>query len=400
MTPSSVKTSLKESADEVLRSAVAGNGVPGVPGVIAMATDRDENIYEGAAGKRELGQAQPMTTDTVVAIWSCTKSVTGTVLMALVEEGNVSLDDAAKKYVPELADVKVLDGFDADGEPKLRAPKSDVTVGQLMLHTAGFGYDFFSPDLVKYGEKKGVPSVATCTRASLATPLLSDPGTAWEYGTNIDWVGQVVESVTGKRLGDVMRERLFEPLGMHDTGFSPTPSMIARRAAHHQRAEDGSFTAMPEFALPQEPELHMGGHGLYATVGDYMKYIRMFLNDGRGPNGRILKAETVAFMGTNGLGSMKIKCLPGAIPTLSHDAEFFPGMPKSWGYTFMINDEKAPTGRPAGELAWAGLANLYYWIDRKNGVGGFWATQILPFVDQVSVPSYLAFETAVYDRLS
>jgi methyl acetate hydrolase len=104
-------------------------------------------------------------------------------------------------------------------------------------------------------------------------------------------------------------------------------------------------------------------------------------------------------MASNGLGTKKIKMLPGAIPSLSHDAEFFPGMPKSWGYTWMINDEDAPTGRPAGELAWAGLANLFYWIDRKNGVGGFWATQILPFVDEVSVPGYLRFETAVYDQL-
>jgi methyl acetate hydrolase len=113
----------------------------------------------------------------------------------------------------------------------------------------------------------------------------------------------------------------------------------------------------------------------------------------------VLKPETVAKMAANGLGALKIKALPGAIPSLSHDAEFFPGMPKSWGYTWMINDENAPTGRPAGELGWAGLANLFYWIDRKNGIGGFWATQILPFVDELSIPGYLQFETAVYDHL-
>ena len=196
-----------------------------------------------------------------------------------------------------------------------------------------------------------------------------------------------------------MRERIFLPLGMNETAFEIGPELRSRRAATHNRSTDGKLSAS-DFDLPQNPEQHMGGHGLYSTVGDYMKFIRMVLNDGATRDGsRVLKAETVKKMASNGLGTKKIKMLPGAIPSLSHDAEFFPGMPKSWGYTWMINDEDAPTGRPAGELAWAGLANLFYWIDRKNGVGGFWATQILPFVDEISVPGYLRFETAVYDHL-
>ncbi|GAC1305035.1 MAG: serine hydrolase domain-containing protein [Vulcanimicrobiaceae bacterium] len=394
-----MKSGLKEAADAVLTASVAGNGMPGVPGVIAMATDREGNVYEGAAGKRDLSRADAMTLDTVVSIFSCTKAITGVAVMQLVEDGTIALDDAAKTYVPEIAEARVLDGFDAAGEPILRAPKSDVTVKQLLLHTAGFGYDFFNHDLLKYGERKDVPSVVTSTHASMRGALLFDPGTRWEYGTNIDWVGRVVEGATGKRLGEVMRERIFGPLDMHDTSFRMTPEMRARRASLHQRAEDGTFTALSDFELPQEPEVQMGGHALYSTVGDYMKFIRMILCDGLGPRGRVLKAETVALMASNHLGDLKIKSLPGAIPTLSNDAEFFPGMPKSWGLTWMINDQDAPTGRPAGELAWAGLANLYYWIDRKNGIGGFWATQILPFVDPISVPSYFAFETAVYQHL-
>ena len=388
---------LKEAADRVLRQTVEPkNGMPGVAGVVAMATDRQSNIYEGAAGKREQGKDQPMTLDTVFAIFSCTKAVTGVAAMQLVEQGKVSLDDPAKKFVPQLADIQVLEGFDESGEPKLRPPKRDMTVGQLLLHTAGFGYDFFNHDLVKYGAKKNVPLVVAANMASLCTPLLFDPGERWEYGTNLDWAGKVVEGATGKRLGEVMKERIFEPLGMNDTAFTMTPSMRSRRASMHQRGDDGKITPRPDFELPQEPEQHMGGHGLYATIGDYSKFIRMVLNDGAGQHGRVLKPETVKLMATNALGPLKIKSLPGAIPWLSHEAEFFPGMPKSWGYSWMINDDQAPTGRPAGELGWAGLANLYYWIDRKNGVGGFWATQILPFIDPVSVPGYMDFETAVY----
>jgi methyl acetate hydrolase len=393
-----LKSGLKESADAVLRDVVDRKN--GVPGVVAMATNRDANIYEGAFGKSDLGTGKPMALDSVFALFSTTKAITGAVLMSMVEEGKLDLDAPAKTYVPEIAKIGVLDGFDADGEPKTRAPKSDITTRQLLLHTAGFGYDFFNHDLIKYGEKRNVPSVVSATMASLESVLVHDPGEKWEYGSNIDWAGKVAESIGGKRLGELMSERIFAPLGMHDIAFVMTPEMKARRATIHQREADGTFTPLSDFELTSEPEQHMGGHGLYGTVGDYMKFIRMILNDGNGPNGRVLSAETVRVMSQNHLGALKIKALPGAIPSLSNDAEFFPGMPKSWGLTFMINDEQAPTGRPAGELAWAGLANLYYWIDRKNGVGGFWATQILPFADPVSVPGYLDFEKAVYDHLT
>ncbi|HKH11680.1 MAG TPA: serine hydrolase domain-containing protein [Rubrobacter sp.] len=386
-----------EGVERVLRGAVEREN--GVPGVVAMATDRDGNLYEGAAGERELGGGQEMTTDTVFALFSCTKAITGVAVMQLVEEGVLRLEDPAKEYAPEIAEIQVLEGFDDDGEPRLRPPASDVTVGQLMLHTAGFGYDFFNHDLIQYGEKRDVPSVVTATQASLNSALLFDPGERWEYGSNIDWVGKVVEGARGERLGEVMRGRIFGPLGMEDTEITMSDSMRSRRATMHQRGEDGTLTTMPDFELPQDPEQHMGGHALYGTVGDYMKFIRMILNDGAGEHGRVLEPGTVGLMSQDGLSGMKIKGLPGAIPTLSNDAEFFPGMPKSWGYTFMINDEDAHTGRPAGELGWAGLANLYYWIDRTNGVGGFWATQIFPFADPISFGAYMEFETAVYDAL-
>jgi methyl acetate hydrolase len=393
-----MKSGLEDAADDVLREVAERDG--GVPGVVAMATDRNGNIFEGVAGKADLGTGAPMTLDSVFALFSTTKAITGAVLMQMVEQGKLDLDEPAKKFVPEIAKIKVLDGFDAAGEPKVRDPKSDITTRQLLLHTAGFGYDFFNDDLIKYGEKRNVPSVVSASQASLDSVLLFDPGERWEYGSNIDWAGKVAEAVGGARLGMLMHERIFAPLGMNDTAFVMTPGMRAHRSTIHQRGEDGSLVPLPDFELTSEPEQHMGGHGLYGTVGDYMKFIRMILNDGAGPSGRVLSAETVRTMAQNHLGDLKISRLPGAIPSLSNDAEFFPGMPKSWGLTFMINEEKAPTGRPAGELAWAGLANLYYWIDRKNGIGGYWATQILPFVDPASVSGYFAFETAVYDHLT
>ena len=371
---------------------------PRDPGVVAMATDRRANFYEGAAGKRVMGGAD-MTTDSVFAIFSTTKAITGTAALQAVEEGKLDLDAPAKTYVADIGKLQVLDGFDAAGKPKLRAPKRDITTRMLMLHTAGFGYDFFNANYNRLAQEHGQPSVITASKAALMTPLLFDPGERWEYGSNIDWCGQVVEAVRGKRLGEVFQERIFAPLGMKDSSFTLTPSMRSRLADIHARGVDGSLTPM-NFVLPQEPEIHMGGHGLYGTIGDYMRFIRCWLNDGAGENGRVLKAETVRMAEKNGLGDKKIGMLPGVIPSLSNDAEFFPGLSKSWALTFMVNDTAAPTGRPAGALGWAGLANLFYWIDRQNGIGGFWATQILPFADAVSFGGYMDFETAAYASLA
>ena len=388
--------SFKAKADSVLTRMVTSN--PRVPGVVAMATDRRANFYEGAAGKRVMGGAD-MTTDSVFAIFSTTKAITGTAALQAVEEGKLDLDAAAKNYVPDIGKLQVLDGFDAAGKPKLRAPKRDITTRMLMLHTAGFGYDFFNANYNRLAQEHGQPSVITASKAALMTPLLFDPGERWEYGSNIDWCGQVVEAVRGKRLGEVFQERIFAPLGMKDSSLTLTPSIRSRLADIHARGVDGSLTPM-NFVLPQEPEIHMGGHGLYGTIGDYMRFIRCWLNDGAGENGRVLKAETVRMAEKNGLGDKKIGMLPGVIPSLSNDAEFFPGLSKSWALTFMVNDTAAPTGRPAGALGWAGLANLFYWIDRQNGIGGFWATQILPFADPVSFGGYMDFETAAYASLA
>ena len=391
-------TMIHSACDAVLDRVAHGS--PRVPGVVAMAVDRSGVIYTGAAGKRMLGEAEDMTADSVFAIFSTTKAITGTAVLQLVEEGRLDLDAPARNYAPAIGELQVLEGFDRAGRPRLRAPRREITTRMLMLHTAGLAYDFFNETYNSLAREHGQPSPITSTRASLMTPLLFDPGQEWEYGTNMDWAGQVVEGITGKRLGEAMQERIFAPLGMTDTAFTLTPEMRSRLARMHRREADGGLTPMPDFELPPEPEVHMGGHGLYGTVGDYCRFIRMWLNDGEGEHGLVLKPETVAMAVQNGLGEKKIKGLPGVNPALSNYAEFFPGMPKSWALTFMINDEDAPTGRPAGALAWAGLANLFYWIDRQNGVGGYWATQILPFADPTSVGGYLDFESAVYQSLA
>lgn len=384
--------SLKTNVDALLQKAVEASDVPGV---VAVATDRNGTIYEGSFGSRVLGESVEMTLDTVVWIASMTKAITATAAMQLVEQGKLALDTPASEVVPELGEVRVLEGFDADGQARTRAPKRPITLRHLLTHTSGFSYEFWNADVVRYQQLYGLPPVISCQNSTLRLPLLFDPGERWEYGINIDWAGKMVEAVSGQKLGAYLAEHVFGPLVMNDTAFRITPDMRQRLARVHQRGEDGTLTPI-DFEVPQDPEFEMGGGGLYGTVGDYLKFIRMILNHGSAGSVQVLKPETVDLMTSNAMGDSKVTMLHTVAPSVSNDAEFFPGMPKGWGLSFMINDEQAPTGRSAGSLAWAGLANTYYWIDLTRGIGGVYATQIFPFGDAKSLPLFFEFEKAIY----
>ncbi len=386
---------LASGVDQMLRSATdAGE----VPGVIAMATNRKDTIYEGAFGKRALGSDAAMTMDTVVWIASMTKALTGAAAMQQVERGKLHLDTPASQVLPELKEARVLTGWGPDDKPLTRPPKREITLRHLLTHTAGFSYEIWNADIGKYQKVMNVPGIISCTNAALTTPLIADPGTRWEYGTGIDFAGKMVEAVSGQKLGDYMTEHLFQPLGMDDTAFKIRPDMRERLAKVHQRGADGALTPI-DFEIPQEPEFQMGGGGLYSTAGDYLKFVQMMLNGGKGNGERVFKPETVALMSKNAMGKLRVRKLAPAIPPLSNDAQFFPGVPMSWGLSFMINETKAPTGRSAGSLAWAGLANSYYWIDQKKGVGGVFLSQVLPFADVKALPLFYGFEKQVYQSL-
>lgn len=381
--------------DRVLRRGVESGDVPGV---VAAVTDSEGTTYEAAFGKRALGESADMTVDTVAWIASMTKALTATAAMQLVEQGRLELDSPARQWVADLGSVRVLEGFDEAGKPRTRLAAKPITLRQLLTHTSGFGYTMWSENLLRYKDAAGLPGITTCENAALNLPLLFEPGEGWEYGIGIDWVGKIIEAVSGQKLGIYLHDHVLAPLEMKDTAFRISPSMRTRLAKVHQRGEEGTLTA-EQFEIPQEPEFEMGGGGLYSTASDYLKFIRMILNRGEAQDGRVLKAETVDLMSRNQMGDLSVRLLKTAIPSVTNDAEFFPGMRKTWGLSFMINTEKAPTGRSPGSLAWAGMANTYYWIDPTEGVGGVYITQVFPFADHKSLPLFLEFEKAVYESM-
>lgn len=384
-----------DQIDQVLRRKCDAREIPGV---VAIAADGSEVIYQGAHGKRDLSKDDDMTLDSVFWIASMTKAITTAAGMQLVEQGKLSLDAPIGKVLPDLATPQVLEGFDANGEPKLRPAKNPITLRHLMTHTAGFAYDMWNGDMVRYLEKTGLPPVTTCKNDALKTPLMSDPGTRWEYGTNIDFVGKAVEAVSGKRLDAYLRDQLFTPLGMSDTGFRIGEAQRKRLVAMHQRGEDGSLAPIP-FELEQDPEFHMGGGGLYGTAGDYIKFTQMILNKGHGNGNQVLKPETVAMMGQNHIGELNMTKMTSAVAFATNDVDLYPDMEKKWGLSFLINTARTPEGRSPGSLAWAGLANTYYWIDPSRDVTGVILMQVLPFADKKCLEAFAGFERGIYAGL-
>jgi len=388
--------SLKKQADQLLSAAVADGAVPGV---VALATNAEGTYYEGGFGERIQGDGVEMTPDTVVWLASMTKAITGAAAMQLVEQGKFDLDAPASHVLPELAERQVLEGFDDAGQPVLRPAEGEITLRQLLTHTSGFVYDIWNPDLVKYFELTQNPGIISCMNAALDIPLAFDPGSRWDYGIGIDWAGKMIEAASGQSLGAYFRDNLFAPLGMDSTAFFLTDEMRGRMAKIHARLGEREFELQTELEVPQEPEFEMGGGGLYSTIGDYAKFVRMILNKGAAEGQQVLKPETVEMMSVNQMGDCRVSLLKSAVPEFSNDAEFFPGLEKGWGLSFMILEQDAPTGRPAGSLSWAGMANSFFWIDPKNGIGGVYATQIIPFADTKSLPLAESFESLVYQNL-
>jgi methyl acetate hydrolase len=381
--------------DAVLRQAVDARDVPGI---VAMAATPKGLLYEGAFGTRDLGKGPAMTLDTVFRIASMTKAVTCVAAMQLVEQGKLKLEDPVPNIDPAVGSPQVLEGFDAAGAPKLRPAKRPITLRHLLTHTAGFSYEIWDPNTVRYVKATGTPSFGTLKVAALRLPLVFDPGDKWEYGINIDWVGRIVESISGQPIDAYFRDRIFGPLSMKDTGYVASTEQRARQASVHQRQADGTLAPQP-LETQFTPEFWPGGGGLYSTGHDYLAFLQMLLNGGSFNGARLLRPETVTLMNKNHIGDIPAGVLKTEVPARSNDVDFFPGAPLRWGLGYMLNMQAGPNGRSAGTVSWGGIFNTYYWLDPGKRVTGLIMTQILPFADPRALKVYGHFESGVYEAL-
>ncbi|MEM9531154.1 MAG: serine hydrolase domain-containing protein [Pseudomonadota bacterium] len=375
--------------DQVLEAGVADGQIPGV---VAMAATAEGVFYQGAAGFREQSSQSKMTVDTIARIASMTKAITSVATLQLIEQGRLGLDQAAADHLPQLRDVKVLAGFDEDGQPILRPAKRAVTVRHLLTHTSGYVYALWNEALTRYEAATGSSREGL---AFLASPLAFEPGQKWEYGVSTDILGVLVETVSGQSLDDYFREHIFKPLAMTDSYFIVPEDKLPRLATTYNKSAEGELTAIP-YSRPSG-EFFSGGGGLRSTAGDYVRFMRAILNGGALEGERILTPASVDLMAENHIGELDAAgYTKSMMPGVSNSFDFFPGSVDQFGLGFLINAEPVPGGRSAGSLAWAGLYNSYYWIDRERGICGVLITQVLPFFDADVLALLTDFERAVY----
>ena len=389
--PRSIWGATTNEIDQTLRSSLAQHKIPAC---VAMSATRDKITYTGAFGKRDSASGVPVNPDSLFVIASMTKPVTSVAAMQLVEQGKLKLDEPASTYIKELGSLQVLQGFDAAGKPILKPATKPVTLRTLLTHTSGFCYDTWFPDMLRWEKSTGT-SLPLGTVAPL-TPLMFEPGSRWQYGTSADWSGRLVETVSGLTLEQYFQKNILQPLGMHDTSFLVPASKFDRLVSEYRRGDDGKLKEDPR-ALPPPPKAYNGGGGLYSTAPDYVRFMQMILRRGQGPKGeQILQPKTVDMMATIQTGHLSAGKLKTARPAISSDVDFHPGFKDGFGFGFLINSKGYDGGRSAGSLAWAGIANTYFWIDPRKGVAGVIMMQYLPFADKEAIAVLGDFEHAVY----
>ncbi|OYU16018.1 MAG: 1,4-butanediol diacrylate esterase [Alphaproteobacteria bacterium PA4] len=373
---------------DTLTAALADAGIPGAVALTGSSRAAGDAI---AIGTR--GDGAPMTADSVFQLASMTKAVVSVAAMQLVEAGRLTLDAPIGDLLPGLADPQVLTGFDGDGRVQTRPAARPITLRHLLSHTSGLGYDFVHADMAR---ARGAPPVPG-TLASLATPLLFDPGDDWAYGISTDWVGLAVEAASGQRLDSWIADHITGPLGMTDTGFELTESRKARFVTNMARGEDGTLVPYPiNIGGGTSGEFISGGGGMIGTAGDYMRFLRMLLNGGGIDGERILSRASIAEMTRNQIGSLRAGGMTTTMPALSAAVQWFPEMIAGWGLGFLINPETGADGRSAGSCAWAGICNTYFWFDPERDIAAVLLMQMLPFADPGALAVLGAFERAVY----
>ena len=365
---------------------------------VAAVGNAGGQTWSHAAGYQDAEKTKAASPDNIIQIASMTKLVTTIAALQLVEQGKLDLDTPISAYAPELNELQVLTGFAAGDNPIFEEANRTPTARELMTHTAGYAYEIWNTNALK-GVRLGVTPSLLGEGNYLEAPLAFQPGTAWEYGINTDWLGVLVERLSDQRLAEYFDDNIFTPLGMTDTFYELPAGKLDRSVTMMARAAEGlvklpSFqpTPMEKGSLPH----YSGGGGLSSTVADYGRVLQMLLNSGSLDGKTLLKSETVDTMFQNNIGDIQPAALATVMPTLSNTADMSFGNKATFGLGLLIHTDGIDGGRKANAGSWAGLFTSYYWVDREAGAYGIFGTQVLPFYDGVAVETLLEFEQAVY----
>jgi CubicO group peptidase (beta-lactamase class C family) len=354
------------------------------PAIVEIVVNRDGVLYQGASG---------LAANTIFNIASMTKPVTSVAIMMLAEQGKLKIDDPVSTYLDGFDTLHVISKFNAgDATYETRPAKTVMTIKHLLSHTSGIGYSFTNP--IEYA------LVNKTKKGEWELPLLDDPGTKFNYSASTRVLGLIVEKVTGSPLEPWYQQHIFKPLGMIDTSWAVAAGKQSRLAPQFTRA-NGRMEPLPKAAVPSTPTAPFRGDGgLYSTVEDYSKFVRMLLNGGTLGSAKILSPASVKLMGQNALGSVFVQLQPDADKQRTKPFPLGAGKDK-FGLGFQIAaDDPATKGfRSPGSMSWAGIFNTEFWVDPVKQVGGVHMMQLLPFYDDGAIRALRGFEQAVYREL-
>ena len=354
-----------ERVDAVLEELIAADELAGA---LTMVVRHGRTAHVNPMGKKDLATGAPLAADTIFRIYSMTKPVTAAAMMALYDEGRWRPQDPISKHLPELADLKVLASLDAGGKPVLAAPDHAPTMRELMTHTAGFSYGFMPEPVDDFYRAAHIwtqGSLDAFVRTVAALPLAYQPGTQWRYSIAMDIQGAIIERLSGQRLADFMRTRLFEPLGMVDTGFFVPPEKASRLSGLYRKSKTRGLA--PPDVLPlgvnhsKPPAMASGGGGLVSTAADYARFAQMLLDRGTFGGVRILQPESVDLMSRNQLPP-ELMAGPWGVGY----QQIRPGF--GYGFNCAVHYDPDAAGVPVGKgtFQWDGAAGTWFWIDPVN----------------------------------
>jgi len=354
--------------DKLLSGAVERGEVIGVQ---ALVFDNGRTVYRNSFGLADRERGTPVAPDTVYRVYSMTKPLTSALIMDLMEEGELKLSDPASKYVPEIAQMKIVSVGD-DGAIQMQEQAREITIEDLLLHRAGMAYGIFGGNPIEDAWAKAdlfnaQTSMADTMKKMPELPLLGQPGEQWFYSFSIDVLGRIVEVVTEQSLGEAMKTRFFDPLGMTETAFRVSPDLKPRFASNYLLQADGSFVLADDgqtSPFTKDGKLESGGGGLTSTTDDWLKFARLLLNEGEYNGVRILEPETVRLMMTDHLGDT-----PTLLPWIGGETG------AGFGYGGSIQmistpEQEAASGRYPGQFGWGGAARTNFWVDPENDAIG------------------------------
>ena len=373
-----------------------------LPGALTLIQRRGELAHLSALGQMDIERQRPLTTDTLFRIYSMTKPITSVAFMMLVEEGVVALDDPVHRYIPQWRDLAVYEGGFI-GTFRTHRPQRPMLVVDLLRHTSGLTYGFQQRTNVDAAYRRlkldafnGAGTLEDMIEGLAKLPLEFSPGTVWNYSVSTDVVGYLVGKLSGQPFDQFLRERIFAPLGMHDTGFSVPREQATRLAACYSATPEGMRLQDDPERSPylKPPGFISGGGGLVSTCSDYLRFCQMLLNGGTLDGKRILSPKTLQLMTTNHLPGGKE--LPDLSVSLFSEATYA-GVGFGLGFSVTTSPTRGLLPGSEGDFSWGGMASTYFWVDPREELIVIFMTQLMP---STTYPIRRELRTLVYSAVT